>query len=58
MKRKDLLSLPAMGVTDEIRKLANADTGVEDLEKYGYREEIVKRYERFGYLRQESGKKS
>lgn len=51
MKRKDLLSLPAMGVTDEIRKLANADTGVEDLEKYGYREEIVKRYERFGYLR-------
>ena len=44
MKRRDLLELENIGITDEIRDLAFEDRGEEKMRKWYYGEEIYTAY--------------
>ena len=50
MKRRELLELEGVGITDEIRNLAYGDCGEERLRKYYYGEEIYTAYKIRSYM--------
>lgn len=51
MKRKELIALPALGVTDEIRGMAYKDVGREKTEQYSWRNETYIIHNYCVYLR-------
>lgn len=51
MKRKELIALPALGVTDEIRGMAYKDVGEEETEQYSWRNETYIIHNYCVYLR-------
>lgn len=50
MKRRDLLDLEDIGITDEIRDLAYEDRGEEEMRKWYYKEEIYTAYRIHSYM--------
>ena len=50
MKRRDLLDLEDIGITDEIRSLAYKDCGEEKIRKLRYSEEIYTAYKIHSYM--------
>ena len=50
MKRRDLLELENIGITDEIRNLAYKDCGEEEIRKWCYSEEIYTAYKIHSYM--------
>lgn len=50
MKRRDLLDLEDIGITDEIRSLAYKDCGEEKIRKLSYSEEIYTAYKIHSYM--------
>ena len=51
MKRKELIALPALGVTEEIRGMAYKDTGRKETEQYYWRNETYIMHKHCVYLR-------
>lgn len=51
MKRKELIALPALGVTDEIRGMAYKDVGRKKVEQYSWRNETYIIHNYYVYLR-------
>lgn len=51
MKRKELIALPALGVTDEIRGMAYKDVGRKKTEQYSWRNETYIIHNYYVYLR-------
>lgn len=51
MRRKELLELDALGMTDEIYKIASKDQGKEETEQYSWGKREITVYNTYGYIR-------